>query len=422
MEFLVLFLSVLCVALILISIVFYSKNSRLIGELNQSQILLERLKTQDEILASNRSDLESKNLNLENLNRSLQAQLATLSERERSLREKIEDFDTFSAKVFEQARNKFEKSNKLQLDTILVPLKDDIKSFSKRIEEMNAEGELKRGGLENQIKELRQLNTNLGKEAKNLTDALKGQNKYAGCWGEMVLERLLESCGLKENFTYIKEDSHTQDGNTLRPDFVVKLPENRNVIIDSKVSLVHYERFTSADSLDAKKDALKQFLDSVRTHIKGLAKKKYENIEGLENPDFVIMFLPIESAFSLAISEDAEILKFAYENKITLASPVTMLAILRTVETIWRTEKQAKNTLEIARQGGALYDKVSVFVSKFEKLGRSIENLAADYTDANLTLSNGKGNVLASAEKLRLLGANVKKPIDSKLLENFKDE
>lgn len=440
MEILVIVLGLLFLLSLVACAVLIRQKSRITSELASLQIEEARTNAQLEAITQKAQDLEAQNVKLaeESLqknkaqeaeksklvfeNSQLGAKAAELAERVKSLSEKISDFDTFSAKVFEAARSKFESSNKLQLDSLLSPLKADLKVFGKRMEEMNAESELKRGSLEGQIKALGELNANLGKEAKNLTQALKGQNKSAGCWGEMVLERLLESCGLKEHFTYIREDSHTQEGGRLRPDFVVKLPDQRNIIVDSKVSLLHYEKYTSALDISEKSAALKQFLDSVRTHIKGLAKKKYENIEGLTNPDFVVMFLPLESAFALAVSEDPEILKFAYENKVALASPSTMLAILRTIETLWRTEKQERNTVEIARQGGALYDKVSVFLSKFEKIGKSLKIIAGDYEEARITLSEGKGNVLSSAEKLRKLGANAKKQIESKLLNNSEDE
>lgn len=422
MELAILILALLALSLLALSAILFVKNGKLSADFFKSGAELEALRPQCEMLSGRAAELELKNSELDSQNRLLERELAALKERERALNEKFGDFDAFSAKIFEQARAKFESANKSQLDALLLPLKDDIKRFAGRIEEMNAEGELKRGSLEAQLGALKELNTNLGKEAKNLAEALKGQNKRAGTWGEMVLQRLLEACGLQENFTYLKEDSHTQDGGRLRPDFVVKLPHGRNIIIDSKVSLVSYERFTSAAEPSQKSAALRQFLDSVRTHIKGLASKKYENIAELPNPDFVIMFMPIESAFALALAEDGALLDFASQNKITLASPSTMFSILKTVDSIWRTERQTQNTLEIARQGGALYDKVSIFVSKFESLGKSIEALNSNYADSLLTLTQGKGNVLKTAEKLRKLGANVKRPIESKLLENLEDE
>lgn len=422
MELAISILAFLALVLLVLSAILLVRNGRLSANFFKSGAELEALRPQCELLSQKAAELELKNSELDAQNRSLERELATLRERERSLNEKFEDFDAFSAKIFEQARGKFEAANKLQLDALLLPLKDDIKRFAGRIEEMNAEGERKRGSLEAQLGVLKELNTNLGREAKNLTEALKGRNKQAGTWGEMVLQRLLEACGLQEDVTYLREDSHTQDGARLRPDFVVKLPRGRNVIIDSKVSLVPYERFTSAVEQAQKSEALKQFLDSVRTHIKGLAAKKYENIADLPNPDFVIMFMPIESAFALALSEDAELLDFAYKNKVTLASPSTMFSILKTVETIWRTERQTQNTLEIARQGGVLYDKVSSFLSKFSALGESIRALGSTHEELLKILTSGNNNVLRSAEKLRKLGANIKKPIESKLLEYLEDE
>lgn len=422
MEFSILVLSLLALVMFALCCLLFFKNTGLSGAVLGARAELDAIKTQGKTLADRAEKLEDEKANLSAQNRSLERELATLRERERALNEKFGEFSSFSAKIFEEARGKFESSNKSQMDSLLAPLKEDIKRFAGRIEEMNAESERKRGNLEAQIGALKELNTTLGKEARGLAEALKGQNKYAGSWGEMVLQRLLEACGLLEGVTYLREDSHTQEGNRLRPDFVVKLPENRNIIIDSKVSLVPYERFVSSEEQAQKTSALRQFLESVRSHIKGLSKKKYENIAELANPDFVIMFMPIESAFCLAISADSDLLDFAAQNKVILASPSTMFSILKTVETIWRTERQTANTLEIARQGGALYDKVAVFVSKFEKIGKSIDALKRDYDDSLSTLSSGRGNVLRSAEKLRQLGANIKKPMESKLLENLENE
>lgn len=365
-------------------------------------------------------DLKNENACLRRLNGELEKQAASLLEREKALSEKAGEFEKFSARVFEDARAKFESSNKSQLDVILNPLKDDLKTFRKRMEDMNAEGELKRGSLENQIKFLGELNRNLSDEAANLAKALKGGNKTAGNWGELVLERLLESCGLREGFTFVREDSHPGDGGRLRPDVVVKLPEDKNFIIDSKVSLVHYEKYSSAQNDADAAAALKLFGTSVRNHIKELGSKKYENIEGLSNPDFVMMFIPIEPAFSLALCSDAGLLDFACANKIIMASPSTMLALLKTVETIWRNEKQNRNTLEIARQGGLLYDRVNIFVKKFEKFERSIKMLSDDYSEICTTVS-GKRGVLNTADKLRELGVKAKGKIDSKLLEDASD-
>ena len=360
-------------------------------------------------------ELNRRNFELQDANSRLEKSAATLVEREKAVSEKFIEFEKFSANAFELARVKFESVNKSQLDVLLTPLKEDLKTFRKRIEDMNAEGERKRGSLEAQIKSLGELNKNLSDEAANLAKALKGGNKTAGNWGELVLERLLERCGLKEGDTFIREDSHTTADGRLRPDFVIKLPEGRNFIVDSKVSLVHYERYVSAETEADAARALKEFIDSVKTHIKGLSAKKYENIEGLENPDFVMIFMPIEAAFSLLVGAEPDVLNFAYENKIALASPSTMLASLKTVETIWRRENQNKNTLKIAQTGGSLYNKVAIFVEKFTKFGKTISILQSDYDEINRTIS-GKGGVVNLAQNLEQLGAGAKKKINTDAL------
>ena len=363
---------------------------------------------------------------------SLRAQNAALLEKNASLealREadaaKNAEFEAFAAKVFESARSKFESSNKTQLDLILSPLKDDINRFRKRVDEINLNGDVRGAKMEEQVKSIREMGMRLGDEAKMLSKALR-QNKTAGNWGEMSLEKILEDCGLKEGVNFLREDSHSagasENKTRLRPDVVVKMPDSKNFIIDSKVSLVHFMAYANAEDEAARAKALKQFEASVKTHIKELSEKSYENIENLKNPDFTMMFIPIEGAFALAVSEIPDILEYAYARKISLASPATMFAVLRTVEAVWNMERGNKNALEIAEYGGKIYDKLCVFLEKFVKIESSIKSLQNAYDEAMLTLKSGKGNVVGIAEKLRLMGAKAKRKNEILTAEDVEDE
>lgn len=414
MEFYQILSLSLCGALLLLLFLFLFVFLR--GRAKRESLMLEC-----SFLKVNLEEEKIRSQNLAQENAKLQKDTIVASEREKNMQAKTTEFEKFSSQIFELARTRFENSNKSQMDLLLAPLKDDIKGFRKRIEEMNAEGELKRGSLEKQIDLLRDMNANLSKEASDLSKALRGENKTTGNWGELVLERLLESCGLLKDFIFYREDSHSSETGRLRPDVVVRLPEDKYFIIDSKVSLVAYEKYSSAENEALAKEALKAFKDSVKTHIKQLSGRRYEDIDALRNPDFVMMFIPIEPAFSLAIWSEPELLEQAYKNKIVLASPSTMLASLKTVETIWRNDKQEKNKLLIAEQGGRLYDKVALFLERFEKIERSIKMLERDYDDA-LTSLSGKGGVLRLSENLRELGAKTKSQINPKLLEKDEQE
>ena len=272
--------------------------------------------------------------------------------------------------------------------------------------------------LAEQIKALGQMNERLGREAENLAKALKGDNKVAGNWGEIVLERLLESCGLEKGREFFAQSSHSvRDENaglkTLRPDIVLTLPDKRCVIIDSKVSLLDYDSYCSAETKEEKKSALDRFVKSVSRHIEGLSQKRYEDIPDLRNPDFVALFMPIEPAYSLLLHANPNIIEKAYADKIVLVTPSTLMGMLRVVEHIWRGDKQQRNAIKIAEAGGKLYDKVKIFLDKFALVGNRISQISAAYADAEKTLSNGSGNIISSAEKLRMLGAKTKSKIDA---------
>ena len=346
---------------------------------------------------------------------------ARMAERERALLEKIGDFEAFSAKIFEDARKKFENSNKTQLDAILAPLKENLASFRKRIDDAAVRDAEKYGSLERQINSLSEMNAKISKEANNLAVALVSSNKTAGNWGEMVLQKMLQDCGLAENVNYVVQNAQTQDGQRRILDVLVNLPDGRNFIIDSKVSLVNYVNYCSAPDSEKRDSELDKFLASVRSHIKNLAAKKYEELKGVKNPDFVMIFIPIEGAFELAITKDADLLEFANSKKIALASPATLYACMRTVETVWRIDKQNKNTAEIAELGKILHERICLFLERFADLGKSIERARGEFAQIEASLASGKG-IAKTAARLADLGAKSKKNIEKKYLEDSDNE
>jgi len=265
---------------------------------------------------------------------------------------------------------------------------------------------------------LQELSLRLDKDARNLTNALKADTKKQGSWGEMVLERILEESGLVKGQEYfVQESGQHEDGRRLRPDVVIQLPEGKHLIIDSKVSLTAYQAFVSGEDEAAKARDLKKHIDSVKNHVKELNEKNYTAIKGINSPDFVLMFMPIEPAFALALQSDQDLFNFAWERKIVIVSPTTLLATLRTIESIWRQEKQTRNALEIASQGGKLYDKFVGFLVDLEKIGTNLNRASDAYQEAHKKLSSGKGNILTQVEKMKTLGAKTSKSLPQQYLE-----
>ena len=275
--------------------------------------------------------------------------------------------------------------------------------------------------LREQLKGLRDLNQQMTKEAENLTKALKGDTKAQGNWGEFILESILEKSGLEKGREYVIQESFTNDeGRRLQPDVVVKLPDNKSLIIDSKVSLIAYDKFVN-DEVDDQEINLKAHLLSVKTHIKGLSEKNYQERYGVKGLDFVLMFIPIEPAFSVAVQADNDLFTAAYERNIVIVSPSTLIATLRTISNIWKNEYQNQNALEIARQGGNLYDKFVSFADVLVKVGKSLESTSGVYKEAMKKLYEGKGNLVARAETIKQLGAKTSKAMDQKLIDKAEE-
>jgi len=327
-------------------------------------------------------------------------------------------FSKLANDIFEQRSKVHAEQNRLQLDTILKPFKEQVDAFGKKIEDNYITETKERHLLKDQIIQLRSLNERLSDDANNLTKALKGENKTQGNWGELILERILESSGLREGHEYETQGSYKDEqGKMYRPDVLIHLPDEKDIVIDSKVSLVAYDHYIKAEDENEKVNALKQHVASIRAHIKGLSDKKYENLIGVKSLDFVLLFMPIEGAYMLALENDANFFQEAIKENIMVVGPSTLLVTLRTIEYIWRNERQEQNAQEIAQKGADLYDKFVGFVEDMEKIGGQISRTQESYDSAMNKLSTGKGNLIKRTEDMKKLGIKTKKKIDAKLLE-----
>ena len=347
--------------------------------------------------------------NNENLNEKLRTEKAEINDLKVQFQK---DFEILANKILKQNTEDLSKTNSSKIETLLNPLKEKLEGFEKQIQ-TKYDAQLKdTESLKTQIESLVNLNTKLSLEAENLTKALKGDSKKQGNWGEFILERILEMSGLRKGQEYFTQFSDENiDGQRIQPDVVIQLPEEKHIIIDSKVSLTDYERYISSITEEDQTIFLKAHLNSVRNHIKGLGEKNYQTSKKLTAPDFVLLFIPIESSFSLAVSNDAELFNFAWERKIVLVSPATLLATLRTIANIWKQEKQNKNAQVIAEQAGRLYDKFVGFVEDLKKVEKGISATSKAYDEAINKLQTGRGNLINRAENLRILGAKNSKTI-----------
>lgn len=344
--------------------------------------------------------------------------------KENSLKEKIEVLVNSKEQMkdeFEALANKIfidnQKKSNVNLTQVLTPFKEQLDSFGKRVNDIYNDETKQRSSLLTEIKNLKDLNNQISQDALNLTKALKGENKTQGDWGEMILSKILEQTGLREGKEYSTQGSFTdENGKRLRPDVIVHLPSNKDIVIDSKVSLNAYLKYTQSEDKSIKEEATKELIKSLYAHIKGLSTKSYEDIEAVKTLDFVLMFIPIEGAFLLAASNDNHLFKTAFEHNIMLVSPSTLFVTLRTIENIWRYEHQNENALEIATKAGYLYDKFALFVKDLEDVGINISRTQKAYDNALNKLSTGNGNLIKRSNDLLELGVKTKKKIDSKKL------
>jgi DNA recombination protein RmuC len=368
--------------------------------------------------------LTSSNSSLQSDNRNLQEKLTEQKNEMEELQQKFtKEFENLANRIFEEKGTKFTEQNKEKLGEILNPLKEKIAEFEKRVEENSKENIKGHASLKEQLSMLKELNQQVTQEAKNLTNALKGQTKSQGNWGEFILESILEKSGLTKGREYLVQESITaESGRRFQPDVIINLPENKSIVIDSKVSLIGYEKFVSSEDENERQLALREHINSIRSHLKNLSLKNYQNLYQLESLDFVLMFMPIEPAFALAVQNDSSLFSDAFEMNIVIVSPSTLLATLRTIASIWRQENQNKNALEIARQSGALYDKFVGFVDDLVNVGKKIDDSKSSYQDAMNKLTSGRGNLIGRVEKIKELGAKASKSLPRGILNRADDK
>jgi DNA recombination protein RmuC len=332
------------------------------------------------------------------------------------------EFRQLANDILEQKGKTFNENSKLQLQQLLQPLGEKLSNFEKKVDDTYDKEAKQRFSLEREIKALLEMNARISADANRLTNALKGESKTQGTWGEVILERVLEKSGLVKGREYeVQLSLKDEDGRKGQPDVVVHLPENKDVIIDSKVSLTAYQSYFSATDDEQRAVLLKQHIASIRSHIKNLGGKNYQNLEGVRTLDYVLLFLPVEAAFTLAVQHDDNLFTEAFEQNIILVGPSTLLATLRTIQNIWRYEYQNKNAIEIARQAGLLYDKFAAFAQDLDKIGERLGQTHDAWNSAQNKLVSGRGNLVGRVERLKTLGARASKSLPEQLLERGDD-
>ena len=334
------------------------------------------------------------------------------------LQEKFtKEFENLANKILEEKSAKFTEQNSVNMKNILLPLQDKIQGFEKKVEQTHKESIDYHAALRQQIVGLSEMNAQMSKETLNLTKALKGDSKMQGNWGELVLERVLEKSGLEKGREYEVQQSFTNnEGNRVFPDVVINLPDGKKMIVDSKVSLVAYEKWINEESEILKIDFLKEHVSSIKRHVEQLGSKNYHDLYQIESPDFVLLFIPIEPAFAIALNDDATLYNKAFDKNIVIVTPTTLLATLRTIDSMWTNQKQQENAFEIARQAGALYDKFEGFVTDLVRIGNKIKDTKTEYESAMSKLVDGRGNLISSVEKLKKMGAKAKKSLPENII------
>ena len=385
---------------------------------NQQQGAIAELTTQLEQIRAERDQALQRAIRLEaeldSERKQVQHRIDSLNEAKEAL---TNQFKNLANEILEDKTKKFTEQNAQQLDILLKPLQTKLAEFREQVSNSYEKESRERFALKHEIERLANLNLKMSDEARSLTNALKGDSKIQGNWGELVLESILESSGLRKGEEYLVQDSHTQaDGSRLQPDVIIKLPEGRYLVIDSKVSITAYARHTEAASTDEADKELLAHIQSIRQHIQGLSGKNYAGIADIASVDFVLMFIPIEPAFLSALKSAPNLYQEALSKNIVLVCPSTLMATLRTVAHLWRQDQQNKNAMEIARQCANLYDKFVGFVEDLEQIGKRLDQAQSSYHDAFNKLKTGKGNLIKAAEKVKELGVKPNKMIASNLL------
>jgi DNA recombination protein RmuC len=387
-------------------------------QLEVANLEKEQIRTEKDALSI---QLTKKEADFDNLTEKFQENKAEIAQ----LQEKFtKDFENLANKILEEKTNKFTEQNKENMKNILLPLQDKIHLFEKKVEDTHKESIDYHAALRQQIIGLSVMNEKMSKETINLTKALKGDSKMQGNWGELVLERVLEKSGLEKDREYFVQLSHTNaENNRVFPDVVINLPDGKKMVVDSKVTLTAYERYVNCDEENEKLVCLKEHVNAIKRHVDQLSEKNYQDLYQIESPDFVLLFISIETAFSLALNEDNSLYNRAFEKNIVIVTPSTLLATLRTIDSMWTNQKQQENALEIARQAGALYDKFEGFVTDLIKIGKKMDETKLEYGNAMNKLVEGKGNLVVSVEKLKKMGAKAKKSLPETILNRAdKDE
>lgn len=403
---------------LLTSVVLRAKTARLQSEYSQTQQQLDKLTADQQQLEAVRRELLTLNSALEQKLVSQQShyqeQIALLADAKQTL---SREFENLANRIFDEKQSKFSLQSKEALEITLSPLRRDIGDFRKQVESAYEKENAERNKLVGQISELQKQTMQVSADAVSLANALRGDNKAQGNWGEFILEKLLEDSGLTNGREYTTQVAlKDESGKRRNPDVIVHLPEGRDIVIDAKVSLVDYERYFHAEDEESKQQCLRQHLSSLRAHIKGLSSKDYENLEGVNSLDFVLIFVPVESAFMLALDHDPEMMRDAYDRGIILVSPSTLMVTLRTIKNLWRYADQNRNAQLIADKAGGLYDQFVLYIESLDEVGKHIEKSQEAWDTAHKRLSTGRGNLVRRTEELKKLGAKAKKSLPDSVL------
>ncbi|NNE33161.1 MAG: DNA recombination protein RmuC [Winogradskyella sp.] len=391
-----------------------------IDELKQT---VEKIETERETIRREKdflnSELSRRNTEFENLQQQNLKRDEELAKQQEQLRK---DFELMASKILDEKSEKFTLQNKENIKNILNPLEEKIKTFEKKVDDSQKESISMHSALKEQLLGLKDLNQQMALEATNLTRALKGDSKTQGNWGELVLERVLEKSGLEKDREYfVQQNFQREDGSRAMPDVVLHLPDSKKMIIDSKVSLTAYEQMVNAED-DDRAMFLKAHVNSIKKHVDDLSAKNYQDLYDIESPDFVLMFIPIEPAFAVAINEDNNLYNKAFEQNIVIVTPSTLLATLRTIDTMWNNEKQQQNAIEIAKQAGALYDKFDGLYTDLIGVGKKMDSAKSDYSAAMNKLVEGKGNLISRVEKIKKMGAKAKKALPENIIKRASED
>lgn len=395
-----------------------AENKAQIQKITELQELNERQNSEIKDLQSDKNQLIGLKSQLAAQNESLQQLLDSQKEEIVKIQEEAKlQFENLANKILEEKTLKFTEQNQQNLKNILNPLQEKITDFEKKVENTHKESIDYHAALRQQILGLKEMNLQMSKETLNLTKALKGDSKIQGNWGELVLERVLEKSGLEKGREYeIQKSFTTEEGNRVQPDIIINLPDGKKMIVDSKVSLTAYEKYINEEDDEQKNSFLKEHVNSLKRHVEQLGSKNYQHLYQMESPDFVLLFIPIEPAFAIALNEDTQLYNKAFERNIVIVTPSTLLATLRTIDSMWTNQKQQENAYEIARQAGALYDKFDGFVTDLVKIGKKMDEAKTEYEGAMNKLVDGKGNLITSVQKLKIMGAKAKKSLPDAIL------